>query len=277
MRRMNRNGAVVNAHVIAVIENEWSQMRRNRVIVFTTFAPPVLFMMLAVTVLVLSSWIDVNAASLAQLHSALIEHVNTQILGVDTSGALQVAVLRPFLMLFEMLPIVVPLTVASYSISGERQTRSLEALLATPIKTWELLLAKMMAAVLPGLAATWVSFAVFVLVARFTVDEAVYLHLILSPTWLVTITVMTPVLTMFAVATGILISSKVKDPQSAQQLGSLVVLPVVGLMIGQIVGAVTVDVTVILRSALALGFIDILLMIFAVNMFQRETILTRWR
>ena len=75
---MNRNGAVVNAHVIAVIENEWSQMRRNRVIVFTTFAPPVLFMMLAITVLVLSSWIDVNAASLAQLHSALIQHVNTQ-------------------------------------------------------------------------------------------------------------------------------------------------------------------------------------------------------
>ena len=88
---------------------------------------------------------------------------------------------------------------------------------------------------------------------------------------------MTPVLTMFAVAAGILISSKVKDPQSAQQLGSLVVLPVVGLMIGQIVGAVSVDVTVILRSALALGFIDIVLMIFAVNMFQRETILTRWR
>jgi len=274
---MNRSGAVVNAHVLAVIENEWNQMRRNKVIVVTTFAPPFLFVALAIMVLVLSSIIDINNAALTQLHSTLIQHVDTAALGVNESDALRVAVLSPFLMLFEMLPIVVPLTVASYSIIGEKQTRSLEALLATPIKTWELMLAKMMAAVLPGIAATWCSFAIFVFVAKFTVSDAVYLRLILSPTWLVTITLLTPVLTMFAVTVGIIISSKVKDPTSAQQLGSLIVLPMVALLVGQVVGAVHVDARIVLITAVLLGVVDIILLVMAVNLFQREKILTQWK
>src|SRR5207253_2788198 len=155
--------------------------------------------------------------------SALSTSLPSNVFKLDHTDAIRAALLSPFLILFEMLPIVVPLTVASYSIIGEKQSRSLEAVLATPIRTWELLLAKAMAAAIPGIAATWYSFAIFLLAARYMVSDIIYHNLILSPTWLLAISVLTPLFTMLAVSLGIIISSRVKDPQGAQQLGSLVV------------------------------------------------------
>ena len=266
----------ISPRMIAVIENEWAQMRRNRVVMFTTFAPPFLFVALALTVLFLSSWIEVNYASIERVSSTLGGGLN-KFPSVTRIDAVRAALLSPFLLLFEMLPLVVPLTVASYSIVGEKQSRSLETLLATPVRTWELLTAKALAAAIPGVAATWGSFAIFLVAARITVSPVIYNNLILSRTWLVAITLLTPIFTMFAVSLGIIVSSRVKDPQSAQQLGSLIILPVIGIMVAQVLGAVDVDASAILNAALFVGLADIGLLFLAVRLFQREKILTGWK
>jgi ABC-2 type transport system permease protein len=268
---------VINSHIIAVIENEWSQMKRNRVIMITTFGPPFLFVALALMVLYLSRWIDLNYLTIEKINETLKQNFETSDTVLSHADSIRAALLNPFLILFEMLPIVVPLTIASYSIIGEKQTRSLETLLSTPIRTWELLLAKALAAAIPGVAATWYSFAVFVLAAKFAVSPVIYKNLILSPTWLITITLMTPIFTMFAVCLGIIISSRVKDPQSAQQLGSLIVLPLVGLMLGQVSGLFSVNLTWVLVTATGIGLADAFLLVLSVRLFRRETILTGWK
>ena len=63
---------------------------------------------------------------------------------------------------FLLMPATVPLAIASYSIVGEKQTRSLEAVLATPIRTTELLAGKAVAALVPGILAAWAAYAVMV-------------------------------------------------------------------------------------------------------------------
>jgi ABC-2 type transport system permease protein len=274
---VTREFQLMNGHIRAVIENEWAQMRRNRVIMITTFGPPFLFVALALLVLYLSRWIDLNYVTIEKINESLMRNLDTKDTVLSHADSIRAALLNPFLILFEMLPIVVPLTIASYSIIGEKQTRSLETLLATPIRTWELLVAKALAAAIPGVAATWYSFAVFVLAARFAASPIIYHDLILSPTWLITITLMTPIFTMFAVCLGIIISSKVKDPQSAQQLGSLIVLPLVGVMVGQVSGLVSVNISWVLAAALGVGLTDVFLLTIAVRLFRRETILTGWR
>jgi len=55
------------------------------------------------------------------------------------------------------------------------------------------------------------------------------------------------------------------------------VLPVVGLFIGQLTGMILVNETFILWMAAALLVLDIILFYFAVQVFQRETILSRWK
>ena len=46
---------------------------------------------------------------------------------------------------------------------GEKTTRTLEPVLATPISVLELLLGKALAAVIPAVGATWISFLIFLL------------------------------------------------------------------------------------------------------------------
>ncbi len=271
------SGRFINHRIVAVIENEWAQLRRNKVVVITTFAPPFLFVALALTVLYVSTFIDLNSAQVERINDALRASLPANVVALGHTDAIRAALLNPFLILFEMLPIVVPLTVASYSIVGEKQNKSLETLLATPIRTWELLVAKAMAAAIPGIGATWYSFAIFLLAARFMVNPILYHNLILSPTWLIAISLLTPLFTMFAVSLGIIISSRVKDAQGAQQLGSLIVLPMVGAMIAQVAGAVDVNLSVILGTAMLVGVLDIGLLLAAVRLFRRESIFTGWK
>jgi ABC-2 type transport system permease protein len=268
----------LNLHVIAVMENEWAQLIRNRVVVYTTTIPTVLLVALAVSLLLLSSLMNLDHSALEQAASGLLQSVpgSEQVLfqGADKVSA---SLLSPFLVLFQVIPLVVPITIASYSIVGEKQQRSLEPLLATPIRTWELLLAKGLSAAIPGILSTWWGFAVFILAGRFLASEQVYSHLLLSPTWLLAIVLLAPLFTFCAVGLGIIISSRVKDPNSAQQLGSLLILPVIALLVAQVSGAVQIDVATILSIAFGVGLLDLILLAVAVRLFRREEILTGWR
>lgn len=266
-----------NPHVLAVMENEWAQLIRNRVVIFTTLVPPFLFVTLALCVLFLSTWIETDSAKISKVAGSMMGGAGNVPQILTNADGLRSALLSPFLVLFLIIPMVVPVTIASYSIVGEKQTRSLEALLSTPLRTWELLCAKALAAAVPAVLATWFSFAIFAIAARFAVSDTLYRQLIVSPTWLLAIVVLSPLFTMLAVGLGIIISSRVRDPNSAQQLGSLLILPLVGTLAAQIAGAVNLDVQLIVAVSVGTAILDSVILLMAVRLFRRETILTHWR
>ena len=187
----------------------------------------------------------------------------------------QAFLVNQFLVLFMLTPLFIPLTIASYSIVGEKQLRSLEPLLATPIRTWELLVAKSLAAAVPGILVTWASYATFVLASRRLVSDAVFAFII-GPTWLVGFALLAPLFSLLAVGLAVLASSRTYDPRAAQQLGAVVILPVAGLLFAQVAGLVLLDVRLMLVIAVAAALIDLALLLAAVRMFRREAILTRW-
>lgn len=269
--------ALLNPRVIAVIENEWAQLLRNKVVIFTTLAPPLLLVMLALAVLLLSTFVDANLPKVSGPAAALLSGQSSALKNLSGADSLRAALISPFLVMFQIIPLVVPITIASYSIVGEKQSRSLEALLATPIRTWELLLGKSLAAAIPGVLAAWYSYLIFALAARAVVSDSVFLDVVLSPTWLLSMLALAPLFTLLAVSLGLLISSKVKDQQSAQQLGSLVILPLVGALVGQVTGAVEVNVSLVLSTAFGMLLLDTFLLVFTVQLFGRENILTKWR
>jgi ABC-2 type transport system permease protein len=276
--RPSKSSRVLNRHVIAVMENEWQQLIRNRVVVYTTTIPSLLLLLLAVSVLVLTSFLREAPVTMEPATGALLQSIpgaeNIVFQGPDKIAATLVG---PFLVLFQVIPLVVPVTIATYSIIGEKQQRSLEPLLATPIRTWELLLAKALSAAIPGILSTWWCYAAFVLAARFFASPLVYNYLILSPAWILAIVLLAPLFTICAVGLGIIISSRVRDPSSAQQLGSLLILPVIGLLVAQVSGLVQIGLTLILQIAVGICLLDIFLLVIAVRLFRREEILTVWQ
>src|SRR6476661_715048 len=158
----------LNPHVLAVIENEWAQLIRNRVVVFTTTIPTVLLVLLAISTLFFTSFISMDNDTVKGMASNMLQNVpGAQEILFQGADQIRASFLAPFIVLFQVIPLVVPITIASYSIVGEKQQRSLEPLLATPIKTWELLLAKALSAAIPGVLSTWWGFALFILAGRF--------------------------------------------------------------------------------------------------------------
>jgi len=265
----------VNRHVTAIMENEWAQLRRNKVVIFTTLGPPLLLVALSLMVLFLTTFLDIDLSQ-AQSSPALPLGASES-LGLSRADTMRSALLTPFLVMFQMIPLVVPVTIASYSIIGEKQSRSLEALLATPVRTWELLLGKAFAAALPGLLATWYTYLVFAICARFMVSDDIFTKIIISPTWILAIVLLTPLFALLAVELAIMISSRVSDAQSAQQLGSLMVLPLIGILVAQVTGAVSVGVGSVTGAVVFVGVLDVLLLFVSIRLFSRETILMRWR
>lgn len=272
-----RSRPILNPRVTAIIENEWAQLLRNKIVIFTTLAPPLLVVMLAVAVLVLTTFVNSELDKMGGPAQALVTGQAGELGDLTGIDGLRAALLSPFLMLFQIIPLVVPVTIASYSIVGEKQTRSLEALLSTPVRTWELLIGKALAAAIPGVLAAWYSYLIFALVARVTVSDAVFTKVVLSPAWLLSIVILTPLFTLLAVSLGLIISSRVRDPQSAQQLGSLIILPLIGALVGQVTGALQVNASFVAGTAFGMAVLDAFLLMFAVNVFGRENILTKWK
>jgi len=86
-----------------------------------------------------------------------------------------------------------------------------------------------------------------------------------------------PLLTLLSVNLGILISTRVNDVRVAQQIGGLVVVPVVGLGIAQVTGRVVLDNGAFLEMTIVLIALDLAVFWLARLAFQRENILVRWR
>ena len=74
-----------------------------------------------------------------------------------------------------------------------------------------------------------------------------------------------------------LVSARVNDPRTAQQFGALLILPLTGLFMAQMTGifVLTTGMTLLLLAGLAVVWG--LLLMLGVRLFDRETILTRWR
>jgi ABC-2 type transport system permease protein len=84
-------------------------------------------------------------------------------------------------------------------------------------------------------------------------------------------------MTVLSVSVAIIISSRVNDPRAAEQIGMLVMLPILLIFFGSIFGLFTLTTVTMFLFGVATFLVDIGLVLLSVKLFQRETILTRWK
>lgn len=257
-----------------IMIKEWLDIRRNKLVLSVVLGVPLLMAAIPVVMMIIMASAPVSESDYQELARML---QNPIFAGLEPAEAMQSVLASNFLVLFLMMPLMVPVTIAAYSIVGEKITRSLEPLLATPVTTAQLLLGKGFAAALPGVLTAWVSYGIFLIFARiFAVSDRVF-SIFVDPMWLIAMFVLAPLLTVMAVNVGIIVSSRTSDPRAAEQLGSLIILPLMVLFIGPLVGLIMLNSATFLISSLVVFAIDIGLVYLGVKLFQRETILTRWK
>jgi ABC-2 type transport system permease protein len=259
-----------------IVRKEWSEVFKNRFVLFAVAFMPLLFTIIPLAILY-SMGGGAEVTELADSMNAIPNEYAAVCGDLTGQDCAQYFILSQFLVLFLMMPIIIPVTIASYSIVGEKTTRTLEPVLATPITTIELLMGKALAGVIPANAVTWLSYSVFAIGTNILASSPLVMRQLFAPLWLLAIFVVGPLLSVAGVSLAVMISSRVNDPRVAEQLSSLVVIPLVAIFMGQSFGLIQVNQTVIIWFALGLLIIDALLLFFATQLFQRETILTRWK
>lgn len=260
--------------VRTIIIKEWLDIRRNKLVLSVVVFVPLLMAAIPIALLIIMGRVPISESDYQELGRML---ENPLFAGLTPAEAMQSVLASNYLVLFLMMPLMVPVTIAAYSIVGEKITRSLEPLLATPVSTAQLLLGKGLAAALPGVLTAWISYGIFLIFARiFAVSDRVF-RIFIDPMWLVAMFVLAPLLTVMAVNVGIIISSRTSDPRAAEQLGSLVILPLMVLFIGPLVGLIQLNSITFWVASLIVLVLDAGLLYLGVKLFQRETILTRWK
>ena len=259
--------------VRTIVDKEWAEVFKNRMVVFTVLFMPLIFTVLPIGLLIAMRSAGASGGDSTDMPALFASTCK----GLTSFDCIQVYMINQFLLLYMVMPMSIPIAIAAYSVVGEKTTRSLEPLLATPITTVELLLGKGIAAVLPAVVATWACFGLFVLLLFPIGATPGLIRYVLGPTWITAILVVGPLMAVMAVNAAMMVSSRVSDPRAAEQISMVVIVPVLGVMFGQIGGLFVINAQFVWISALVLLVIDGVLVYLGARLFQRETILTQWR
>jgi ABC-2 type transport system permease protein len=263
---------------VALLGKELADLRQN----LTIFVPAVFITCFAVLLPVIVGVIVPLAtgerlSESSDLEAALeMYQQDPRMRALDPEAAIQAYVFQYFLVMLVLGPVTSAMSVASFSVIGEKQARTLEPLLVTPITTIELLAAKLLGSLLPAIALTVGSLALYLSTVALVARDGVF-WILFGPRTFGVVFLIGPLAALVALQLAVCVSSRVNDARTAQQLGIFVILPIPALLIGQLFGVLQLTIPVILWITLVLLLVNAGLMWIAVRLFDRETILTRWK
>ena len=263
-------------HIRTIINKEWSEVFKNKMVLSVVLVMPILFSLLPLVMLGVTS--STSMLDISPEEAGLPPELFTNLCGGMNAGeCTQVYMLSQFMLFFVMMPLIIPTTIAAYSVVGEKTTRSLEPLLATPTTTTELLAGKCFAAVIPAVAATFVSFLIFNIgILILGISPKVHAY-VLSPTWLVGILLLGPILSIISAMFAIFVSSRVNDPRVAEQIASVMIVPFMGVFLASSFGAITLNLRSMVIAVIVSGILAGALLYLGTLIFDRENILTKWK
>lgn len=262
------------ARIRAVVLKDWAELIQERTLVATSVGVPIL---LVAVYLGLALYVPrVNDLDLPALERPAVEALTPVVQALGSGDHVQVLLLRQMLLMLLMIPELATMAIATYSVIGEKRARSLEPLLATPITTVELLAAKSLVAGIPGIGITWAVFGLVGAVLALTLPPAA-LGSVFDAGSLLLVLLIAPLVALLGLSLGVIASARTSDPRTAQQIGVVVILPLIAILVLQLEGFVLLTPPRILVGALALLAVDLLVLAAGVRIFRRETILTRWK
>ena len=257
-------------YVWAVFIKEWREIVSNRMLLFAVLLPALVFAAIPTGLVIFIQARDLDPNQIGQVEQYIKEFPE-----LPPKLAAQGFIITNFMAYFLLIPAMVPMSIATQSVIGEKTSRSLEPQLATPIRVAELLAGKTMAAALPAVSATWFVFVLYGVVNGWVADARLT-GLVFSDVWLVAMVTLVPLICLFSVLLGIVVSSRVGDPRTAQQIGGFVVIPIIAVAVTQFFsGEATFDIVQVWVGNLIVAALIGVALVVGAWAFEREQILTR--
>jgi len=243
---------------------------------------------LPLVLFVILPWIMVYASSLAETTGTSVNNMG-QLLERMPSGLLnelsgythdqQLTVFTLVYMLapmFLIMPLMVSSVLAADSFAGEKERKTLEALLYTPTTDRELFAAKLMSAWVAAVVVALLSFIVYAVMVNAAGWQSIGRIFFPNWMWIALVVWVTPAVAGLGLVVMVFASARAQGFQDAYQTGGMVVLPVLALMVGQISGVMYFSLGVVMIVGLVIWLIDAVLLWFASKSFRRGELMTKF-
>jgi len=258
------------AFIWAVITKEARDLLANRLLLGAVVLPALIFASIPTGIVAFLEANELDPEQLGQIGQYI-----DQFPDLDPKLAAQGFIVLNFMAYFLLIPAMVPMAIATQSVIGEKTARSLEPQLATPMEVSELLIGKAIASATPAVLATWGVFVLYGLVNG-AVADPVLTRLIFNDVWRVAMLTLVPLICLLSVMLGIVVSSRVNDARTAQQIGGFIVIPVIAVAVaGFFSGQASFTMEQVLIADLAVAALIGLALAAGNWAFDREAILTR--
>ena len=197
--------------------------------------------------------------------------------GIDVAQAAAVFSLRLAAGYFLLMPVAIVSIAGAYAIVGEKQQRTLEPVLATPMATRQFLLAKMLAVTAPAVIASWIAALIGAIasVASFWWANGVLVWP--DAYYWIGVFVLAPEIGAMTALVCLRVSARMQDPQAANQVTALILIPMLLILFSFIGPALVMHLGALIGACVAFLAIDLALFIWVRRGFNREEILCRWR
>ena len=177
--------------------------------------------------------------------------------------------------MFLILPLMVASVIAADSFAGEKERKTLEALLYTPTTDQELFLAKLLSAWLPALGVAWCGFVLYSVVANVAAWSTMGGVFFPNLMWVVLAVWVAPAVAGLGLGVTVLVSVRAQGFQEAYQLGAVVVLPILLLLIGQATGVMYFSTWLVALLGLVFWVLDLLILWYGGRTFRRQRLATQ--
>jgi ABC-2 type transport system permease protein len=148
----HEEGARTGMHkVLVILRKEFLEIAQQRILLYSILLPPLLFIVIPLIFLQrVGNGSRASSLKVPSLQGLTVHEYTQGLVGTEFSN------------IFFLLSMIVPSVIAAYSIIGEKSNHTLEPLLATPVRRWQLLAGKILSALLPAVLVTWISGGIFI-------------------------------------------------------------------------------------------------------------------
>jgi ABC-2 type transport system permease protein len=266
--------------LLLFLKKELRDLRSNKQVWPAYFLLPLLAVAMPIVVLALLPLIaDPGRAPQDPAVTMLLETVanDSSLAGATITERLARLLLRDLVVFYLLMPVVLAASAAALALVREKEQRTLEPILATPLRDRDLLLAKLFASAGPAMLVAWGTAVVGMLAGM--VGGWWRLGVLVLPTAgnIVALLLLSPALTVLAALAGLRASARFTDVPGAMQFTGLVVVPL-ALVVVAVLGRPAMAYPLVgLVGALLVGLAAVALFASNLKRFRREEILTKWR
>jgi len=255
----------------AVYWKDFLDLRKNKGLMASMLALPAVLVVVPAGVI----WAYVHQPDDPNL-KVVAQYFDASVNAGDAARFLVDKVLVDWFAVYLIMPVFVPILVSSHAVAGEKERRTLEPLLASPVTGLELLIGKSLASLVPSVLICLAAYALLCV----TVDTVAWplgVGLVLpNRMWTFGVLVIAPMFAFFGNGVAVLISARVNDARFAQQLSGLFVLPLVGMSAAQFAGFLSAGGAYYAGLGAFVLLLDVVLLVAAARLFARERLMARW-